>query len=166
MIALGLGSNIGDRESNIVTAIQLLAAHKNILIDAVSSLYETEPVGVKEQPEFLNAVIRIRTQLLPRELLAVCLWIEKKMGRVRLTRWGPRNIDIDLLVYETVELNVPELILPHPRLAARRFVLVPLVEIAGDEIITRGVTPMNLLKQTVDTQKVKLYKIRDGFWYD
>lgn len=164
MIALGLGSNIGDREHNIITAIQLLTAQGEIAVEAVSSLYETEPVGRKEQPEFLNAVIWIHTRLSPQNLLAVCLGIEQKMGRVRFQRWGPRNIDIDLLVYETVEMNLPELVLPHPRLRERRFVLVPLAEIAGHEVIMQGLTAMDLLQRTVDTQRVKIYKSRDLFW--
>lgn len=161
MIALGLGSNISSnnitREENIINAISRLNEQPNISIDRVSSLYETEPVGLKDQPSFLNAVIAITTDLPPVELLNVCLRIEREMGRVREVRWGPRNIDIDLLLYHGVEIAVATLELPHPRMPDRRFVLIPLAEVAGNSIVYKGKTAQELLHVTSDDSQVSLY---------
>ncbi|MCM0760210.1 2-amino-4-hydroxy-6-hydroxymethyldihydropteridine diphosphokinase [Sporomusa sphaeroides DSM 2875] len=160
MIFLGLGSNISNnttREDNIATAISLLDGHARITVTKVSSLYETEPVGLKEQPSFLNAVIAIDTDLPPLELLAVCLAAEQKMGRVREVRWGPRNIDVDLLAYHNVEMAVQALELPHPRMPDRRFVLIPLAEIAGNVPIFKGQTAQELLAVSPDDSQVTLY---------
>ena len=161
MIVLGLGSNIGNnntsREDNIATAIKLLASHPRITVDKISSLYETEPVGLKEQPSFINAVIAIKTDLLPLELLDVCLAVEKKMGRVREIRWGPRNIDIDLLVYHDIEMKDAVLELPHPRMAERKFVLIPLAEIAANAPLYQGKTVKELLAATMDDSNVSTY---------
>lgn len=161
MIVLGLGSNISNatytREDNIATAISLLSNHPRVSIELVSSLYETEPVGLKEQPNFLNAVVAIETDLKPLELLNFCLATEKQMGRVREVRWGPRNIDIDLLVYHNVEMITSSLELPHPRMPERKFVLIPLAEIAGDATIYKGITAQELLMSTSDDSQVNLY---------
>ncbi|SMC66968.1 2-amino-4-hydroxy-6-hydroxymethyldihydropteridine diphosphokinase [Sporomusa malonica] len=161
MIALGLGSNIisnnTTREDNIANAIRRLSEQPNISIDKVSSLYETEPVGLKDQPSFLNAVIAIATDLPPVELLDVCLRIEREMGRVREVRWGPRNIDIDLLLYHSIEIAVATLELPHPRMPDRKFVLIPLAEVAGNSIVYRGKTVQELLKVTSDDSQVSLH---------
>jgi 2-amino-4-hydroxy-6-hydroxymethyldihydropteridine diphosphokinase len=157
MIVLGLGSNIGNntsREDNIATAIKLLDSHPRITVEKISSLYETEPVGLKEQPSFINAVIVIKTDLLPLELLDVCLAVEKKMGRVRELRWGPRNIDIDLLVYNDVTMTDAALELPHPRMAERKFVLIPLAEIADETPLYQGKTARELLAATMDDSNV------------
>lgn len=161
MIVLGLGSNISNaaynREENIATAISLLRRHPQVSIKSVSSLYETEPVGLKEQPNFLNAVVAVETDLQPLELLNLCLATEKQMGRVREVRWGPRNIDIDLLVYHNVEMTTAALELPHPRMPERKFVLIPLAEIAGDAKIYKGATAQELLNSTIDDSQVNLY---------
>ncbi len=161
MIVLGLGSNISNathtREDNIATAIRLLGSHPRISIERVSLLYETEPVGLKEQPSFLNAVLAIATDLNPLELLAICLATEKQMGRVREVRWGPRNIDIDLLVYHDVEMATAALELPHPRMPERKFVLIPLAEIAGNARVYKGITAQELLMSTIDDSQVKVY---------
>lgn len=161
MIALGLGSNIGSekntREDNIASAIRHLQEHPEIKVDKISSLYETEPVGLKEQPSFLNAVVSITTSLTPQELLAICLSIEREMGRVREVRWGPRNIDIDLLIYHDVEMNENALELPHPRMPDRKFVLIPLLEIAGNESIYKGKKVQELLDATIDDSNVIVY---------
>lgn len=161
MIVLGLGSNISNathtREANIVEAIRQVASHPRIALQKISSLYETEPVGLKEQPKFLNAAIAIDTDLPPRELLAVCLETEKRMGRVREIRWGPRNIDIDLLVYHDVEMATHELELPHPRMPERKFVLIPLAEIAGNVQIYKGRTAQELLLAATDDSEVHMY---------
>lgn len=161
MIFLGLGSNISSnsntREENIATAIRLLSEHSSISIVKVSSLYETEPVGLKDQPSFLNAVIAITTDLPPLELLDACLGIEQKMGRVREVRWGPRNIDIDLLLYHDEEITAATLELPHPRMPERKFVLIPLAEVAGNTLVYNGKTAADLLAATGDDSKVNLY---------
>ncbi|TWH48581.1 2-amino-4-hydroxy-6-hydroxymethyldihydropteridine diphosphokinase [Sporomusa sp. KB1] len=161
MIVLGLGSNISNtmhtREENIATAIRLLGNHPRISIEKLSLLYETEPVGLKEQPSFLNAVIAINTDLQPLELLSICLETERQMGRVREVRWGPRNIDIDLLVYHDVEMTTTVLELPHPRMPERKFVLIPLAEIAGHIAVYKGKTAQDLLMSTIDDSQVNVY---------
>ena len=154
MILLGLGSNFGDREGNIRQAINILATTPGIGIDRMSSLYATEPVGVTDQPEFLNAVISITTNLPPGDLLKICLSIEAELGRIRQQRWGPRNIDIDILLYNDIILDLNWLTLPHPCLHERAFVLIPLQEIAPDLPVYQGKTAAELL-QTCDSSQVK-----------
>lgn len=158
MILLGMGSNLGNREQNIVTALQRLAEKPEIVVKKVSSLYETEPVGVKEQPGFLNAVADIDTALSPLALLEACLDIEQCMGRVRTIRWGPRIIDIDILLYKNVSIKSKELCIPHPRMLERNFVLIPLREVIGDIPIYRGMTPHELIEKNTDTTEVVFYK--------
>jgi 2-amino-4-hydroxy-6-hydroxymethyldihydropteridine diphosphokinase len=104
-------------------------------VTAVSSLYETTPVGVIDQPDFLNAVVQVRTTRTPEELLQTALDMERKWGRVRTQRWGPRVLDIDLLVYGDRQIDTPALTVPHPRLRERAFVVVPLAEIAPDLVL-------------------------------
>ena len=130
---LGLGSNVGDRESLLREAIQDLRRH-DVQVEAVSSLYETEPVGeFLDQPDFLNAAVRIRTSLEPEQLLDICKAIEAEHGRaLGGPRHGPRPIDIDLLLLGEIELNTDRLTLPHPEVTARRFVLLPLLELDPD----------------------------------
>jgi 2-amino-4-hydroxy-6-hydroxymethyldihydropteridine diphosphokinase len=127
---LGLGSNVGDRESHLRGAIEGLRQH-GVSVEAVSSLYETEPVGeILDQPDFLNAAIRIRTSLEPDPLLDACKAIEAEHGRAfGGPRHGPRPIDIDLLLLGEIELSTDRLTLPHPEVTSRRFVLVPLLEL-------------------------------------
>ena len=127
---LGLGGNLGDRRQHLVAAVESLNAQPGIRVQKISPIYETKPIGVVDQPDFLNLVLEVATELPVRELLARCLWIEAALGRVRIERWGPRTIDIDLLWYDGQTLNEPELVLPHPRMLLRAFVLVPLAEIA------------------------------------
>lgn len=127
---IGIGSNMGDREENLNSAIDLLKQEAGIVVTAVSSYINTAPVGYTDQPDFLNAVIEIATTLIPQALLEVCLNIEKKLKRVRLIHWGPRTIDLDILLYDDLIINEPNLIIPHPRMHEREFVLKPLKEIA------------------------------------
>lgn len=145
MILIGLGSNIGDREGHIVAAVRMLHRHPLIRVVKVSSLYETAPVGYTDQADFLNAVIRIESSIPPQELLDVCRGIEAGLGRVREARWGPRTIDIDILLYDDIVIQADLLTLPHPRLQDRRFVLVPIDEIAPELPVYEGLTASKLL---------------------
>ncbi|MGA1795395.1 MAG: 2-amino-4-hydroxy-6-hydroxymethyldihydropteridine diphosphokinase [bacterium] len=126
---LGLGSNIGNRIKNLEKALALLAAQTGIRVISTSSFYETEPVGFRDQGWFVNQVARIETTLPPLELLRVTQHIENSMGRTRAIRWGPRSIDIDILLYGDLVIDHAGLTIPHPRMTERRFVLVPLAEI-------------------------------------
>ena len=126
---VALGSNLGDKEANLQKAVQLLVEH-GVEVVKTSSFLCTEPYGVTDQPQFLNAVCCVRTDLEPEELLHLLLAIEQEMGRVRLRHWGERNIDLDLLLYENQILTTDDLKLPHPDMQNRDFVLLPLAEIA------------------------------------
>jgi 2-amino-4-hydroxy-6-hydroxymethyldihydropteridine diphosphokinase len=137
---VGLGANLGPREVTLLRAVDLLAAEEGIEVLAVSRLRETDPVGVVEQPRFLNGAALVETTLEPRELLAVLLRVERELGRVRDgEQWGPRTIDLDLLLYGGEVVDEPGLRVPHPRLHERRFALEPLAELDPElEIPGRG----------------------------
>jgi 2-amino-4-hydroxy-6-hydroxymethyldihydropteridine diphosphokinase len=126
---VGIGSNLGDREDHLRRAIELLSAEDGIKVTRVAEIRETEPVGPVEQGPFLNGAVRVETDLAPRELLERLLDIEERMGRVRRERFGPRTIDLDLLVYGDQTVDEPGLKIPHPRLHERRFALEPLAEL-------------------------------------
>lgn len=128
---IALGSNLGDKEKNLRRAL-LLLTQQGVEVVRVSSFLSTEPYGVTDQPQFLNAVACVRTSLAPLALLDVLLATELAMGRVRLRHWGERNIDLDLLLYEDVVLDTKRLRLPHPDMQNRDFVLLPLAEIAPE----------------------------------
>lgn len=128
---IALGSNLGDKEKNLRRAL-LLLTQQGVEVVRVSSFLSTEPYGVTDQPQFLNAVACVRTSLAPLALLDVLLATELAMGRVRLRHWGERNIDLDLLLYEDVVLDLPRLHLPHSDMQNRDFVLLPLAEIAPE----------------------------------
>jgi len=130
VVFLGLGSNLGDRHENIKKAIEHLK--DKVRIEKVSSIIETEPYGFVAQPKFLNCVLKGTTLLSPFELLELVLEIENKMGRKRLFKWGPRNIDIDILFYDDCVIDTEKLKIPHPELHKRLFVLEPLCEIEKD----------------------------------
>lgn len=130
--ALGLGSNQGDSRMHLRAAVQALDGLHETRVTAVSSLYRTAPVGYADQPDFLNAVAELETALSPHALLGACLGIEAALGRVRTFRNAPRVIDIDLLFMDTICSADPELILPHPRVMERGFVLIPLLELHPD----------------------------------
>lgn len=127
---IGLGSNIGDREATLNRAVELLGKIEGIEVTAVSSFYNTAPFGYVEQPDFLNAAAEIKTALSPDGLLQVCMMIEKELKRERIIRWGPRTIDLDILLYDDSIINEEHLTVPHPRMHERDFVLKPLNEIA------------------------------------
>ncbi|MGE5675144.1 MAG: 2-amino-4-hydroxy-6-hydroxymethyldihydropteridine diphosphokinase [Mycobacterium leprae] len=128
---LSLGSNLGDRLDMLVQAVRRLG-NEHVEITGVSSVYETTPQGKVDQPDFLNIVLAVRTDLTPRRLLQHVLRVEQDLGRVRSERWGPRTVDIDLLLYGPTVCTDDELTLPHPRMTERAFVLVPLLELAAD----------------------------------
>ncbi len=127
---IALGSNIGNREGNLNNAIEMLRQQEGVEVRLVSSFINTAPVGLTEQPDFLNAVVEVKTSLCPHKLLEICSDIEKKLKRERIIHWGPRTIDLDILLYEDLVLNDADLIIPHPRMHEREFVLKPLKEIA------------------------------------
>lgn len=126
---VGLGANLGSREETLRRAVDLLGGSDGVGVLAVSELRETEPVGVVDQPAFLNGAVAVETTRSPRALLELLLDIERSLGRVRKERWGPRTVDLDLLVYGAEEIDEPGLHLPHPRLHERRFALEPLAEL-------------------------------------
>jgi len=135
---LSLGSNVGDRRQNLTKAIDMLAKLPNSRLTKISGFYETEPWGGVEQDPFLNNVVEMETALSPEQLLTECQNIENILGRVRTVRWGPRTIDIDILIYGDLKLSGARLTIPHPYLEVREFVLAPLREIAPDLILPSG----------------------------
>ena len=149
---LSLGSNMGDRLQMLKQAVRSLSEHPQIEVAAISSLYETEPVGFTEQEPFLNMVVHIRTELPALELLNVCQEIEQELQRKRIVRWGPRTIDLDILLYNQDNMESERLIVPHPRMHERAFVLIPLLEVNPS------------LKKTTppSTQGVQLWKSYNG----
>jgi 2-amino-4-hydroxy-6-hydroxymethyldihydropteridine diphosphokinase len=134
---IALGSNIGSREAMLGEALSRMDAHPDIAVSKVSAVYETDPVGYADQPAFLNMAAAVSTRLTPVELLRELLAIELALGRVRDIRNGPRTIDLDVLYMDDAELDTEELILPHPRMMERAFVLVPLREVLDDAMPIR-----------------------------
>ncbi len=154
---LGLGSNLGDREGFLRQAAALLAAEGDITVKKVSSIYETEPVGFTDQGAFLNAVAIVETELSVVELLNKCLAVEQNLQRVRDMRWGPRTIDIDILLFGEQTIDDPQLTVPHPRLGERLFVLIPLHEVAPD-VAFGGKTVADYIAQLTGQAGIQLYK--------
>lgn len=158
---LGLGSNLGDRLATLQGARQALAQAPGVNLRASSALYETAPVGGPEQGPYLNAVLEVETDLAPPALLELCLEVEQRFGRRRTAHWGPRTCDIDLLLCGALMLEEPQLILPHPRLHQRRFVLAPLAELAPQlrhPLLGRTVT--TLLDALGDDQQIRRLETR------
>ena len=140
---VGLGSNLGEREAMIRLALDDLARMPGTTLLRASSLYDTEPMGEGEQPNFLNAVVQLDTELTARQLLWNLMLIEKRLGRVRTQKWGPRTMDLDLLLFGDQVIEEPDLRVPHPELVRRSFVLVPLVEL--DPMLVHPVTGETLV---------------------
>ncbi|NES67395.1 MAG: 2-amino-4-hydroxy-6-hydroxymethyldihydropteridine diphosphokinase [Okeania sp. SIO2D1] len=132
-VAVALGSNLGDSLSILENAIQILSKTPGITLNTYSSWYRTKPIGPK-QPDYLNGCALLKVELTPQKLLEIILDIEKQFKRVRLVHWGPRTLDIDLILYDDLILDIPNLQIPHPRMRERAFVLVPLAEIAPNWI--------------------------------
>lgn len=148
---VGLGANLGDRKMTIRRAVELLSGEPGIEVVAVSTLRETGPVGYVEQPDFVNGAVALETQLPPQELLGRLLAVERELGRVRAAgpRFGPRTIDLDLLLYGEETVDEPGLTLPHPRLAERRFVLEPLHDLDPDLTLPDGRSVRDLLASSL-----------------
>ncbi len=154
---IGIGSNVGDKAANCLRAIEFLSEAGRII--DVSSLYYTEPVGFKAQEDFINVVVALETDRPPAELLAICRAIEERLGRRRTVRLGPRTIDLDILLFGDLVMNQPDLVIPHPLMAARKFVLAPLVEIAPDAVHpVLNKTTSQLLGELRDAHTVLKYK--------
>ena len=150
---LGLGSNMGNRQDNLDRALEFLS--QRLRVGKISSIYDTEPIGNTSQPRFLNLVCQVYTRLAPMELLALAKGIESKLGRTLSKSNTPRPIDIDILFYDDQVIETPELVIPHPRLTERAFVLVPLAEIAPDLIHSvNGKSVKELLKELTEVQGV------------
>jgi len=132
-VYIGIGSNLGDRHKNCLRAIELLK-QQGLSVTRQSLLYETEPWGLTEQPEFVNMAVEAETELAPEPLLALLKKIEKNMGRRETVRWGPRIIDLDILLYDDIIMNTDALSIPHPLMHEREFVLRPLSEIAEEKV--------------------------------
>jgi 2-amino-4-hydroxy-6-hydroxymethyldihydropteridine diphosphokinase len=153
---LGLGSNVGDREAHLRGAVEGLREH-GVTVEVVSSLYETEPVGeITDQPDFLNAAVRVRTALEPEALLDLSKAIEAEHGRVfGGPRHGPRPIDIDLLLIGEIEMSTERLTLPHPEVTSRRFVLLPLLELDPELRLPDGTGLQAALEELGESQSVE-----------
>jgi 2-amino-4-hydroxy-6-hydroxymethyldihydropteridine diphosphokinase len=150
IVYIGIGSNLGDRQENCLHAIELLQ-ERGIVVTKKSSLYETEPWGYKDQPQFINMAIEGETEFNPKELLMALKNIEREIGREESLRWGPRKVDLDILLFDTVILTEDSLEIPHPLLHKRDFVLKPLCEIASD-------IHHPLLKMSISDLLQQLYK--------
>lgn len=154
-VTLALGTNLGDRLSNLRTAVSALAPAVTVL--AQSPVYETPPWGVTDQPAFLNMVVKGETHQTPQELLKYLKTLETTLGRLPSVRYGPRLIDVDILFYDDLVLDTPELTIPHPRLHERAFVLVPLADLEPAFVHPRLRQPVSALLAAVDTKGIVRY---------
>jgi 2-amino-4-hydroxy-6-hydroxymethyldihydropteridine diphosphokinase len=155
-VYLGLGSNLGDRKSNLEESIKQISEFA--VIKQSSSIYETEPWGLKDQPKFLNQVILAKTRLAPSDLLTHLQIIEQKMGRKKTVLYGPRLIDLDILFFDSLMMKTSDLIIPHPHITERAFVLVPLAEIAPNMIHMQYHQTITELLKDVDKSSVARYE--------
>ncbi|HEY8488507.1 MAG TPA: 2-amino-4-hydroxy-6-hydroxymethyldihydropteridine diphosphokinase [Thermaerobacter sp.] len=161
---LGLGANLGDPRAQLRWAVAALDREPGIAVKGVASLYGSRPVGVTDQPDFLNTVVAIDTTLPADRLLDRLLALEQQAGRVRVRRWGPRTLDIDLLWYGGQVIHrPPHLVVPHPRAAERAFVLIPWAELAPDTVLP-GLGPVGALRAAVDPAGVWLEEPAPGWW--
>ncbi len=160
---IALGTNMGDREYYLASALQAIQECKDMDIIDFSSIYETDPVGFEEQAQFLNMVIKVKTNHSPLDLLKVLQDVELDFGRERKVRWGPRTLDLDILLYNHEIIETERLIIPHPRMSERAFVLLPLVEIESNIQIPTVSRPISiLLDELQDKEGVRIWKRRSG----
>jgi 2-amino-4-hydroxy-6-hydroxymethyldihydropteridine diphosphokinase len=162
-VVLGLGSNQGDRRGHLVAALRALATLPGTGVEAVSALYESAPWGVTDQPPFLNAAAAITTGLAPHALLQAVKRIEQTAGRTAGPRWGPRPLDIDLLLYDDQRVDTPDLVIPHPRLTERRFVLAPLQDLRPGWRDEAGHALPDLLAAVADQP---VTRVATGAWWE
>ncbi|WP_096186178.1 2-amino-4-hydroxy-6-hydroxymethyldihydropteridine diphosphokinase [Evansella halocellulosilytica] len=155
---LSLGSNMKDRYNHLMEAIQFLKEDEHIDLLSSSSIYETEPVGYTDQHAFLNMVLKVSTSYKPLELLETVQNIEQKGGRKRDIRWGPRTIDLDILLYNNENINLKQLIIPHPRMFERGFVLIPFKEVESSYTFTTGKTIDDYIDELPDKEGVQKWK--------
>ncbi|MFD2444282.1 2-amino-4-hydroxy-6-hydroxymethyldihydropteridine diphosphokinase [Bacillus sp. CGMCC 1.16607] len=157
---ISLGSNIEDRLHYLESAVNEIGNHEQIEVVKISSIYETDPVGYTDQDLFLNMVISVVTKLTPEELLSECQKIEWELGRKREIRWGPRTIDLDILLYNQENMETEKLVIPHPRMHERAFVLVPFLEIASD-LYASPFSDINI-NELQEKEGVRLWKRKSG----
>lgn len=150
---IGLGSNLGEPVENLRNALQFINGTQGISVKSVSSVYLTEPMGYEDQPWFYNCVAEVETELSPERLLHSLQAVENKLGRVRIIRWGPRTVDLDILLYDNLRVDSEYLTIPHPRMEERAFVMVPLAEIAEDACFPDGRTVREVRKSLDDKKK-------------
>lgn len=158
---IALGSNQGNRAGYLQDAVDKIHQHDKIIVEKESSIYETDPVGYTEQDKFLNMVIKVNTELTPVNLLKVLQGFEYFFGRKREVRWGPRTLDLDILLYNQENIETEELIIPHPRMWERAFVFVPLMEIAESNDLPIEIDRKELLVQQ-DREGVHVWKPKSG----
>lgn len=160
---IGLGTNIGSREKNLNKALQLLTNDGSLTLLDSSSIYETDPVGYLDQDPFLNMIVKVKTSLNPEQLLNKCQQIEKICGRKREIRWGPRIIDLDILLYNQENIETKNLSIPHPRMIERAFVLIPLLEIEPNiKIPLVKSSPRKMIEHLPDRKGVRIWKRKNG----
>ncbi|RSD24477.1 2-amino-4-hydroxy-6-hydroxymethyldihydropteridine diphosphokinase [Mesobacillus subterraneus] len=160
---IALGSNLGDRFGYLVQAILLLGSNEEISVVNTSSVYETDPVGYTDQNQFLNMAIQVETSLGPVELLDTCLEIELKLGRKREMKWGPRTLDLDILLYNHENIETEKLTVPHPRMSERAFVILPLLEMDPNLKLPNMAEPLKkCLLSIPDREGVRIWKQKNG----
>lgn len=160
---IALGSNMGDRFGYLKKALLLLESHEGIQVVNTSSIYETDPVGYTDQDQFLNMAVQVKTKLNSEELLAECLRIEEELGRKREIRWGPRTLDLDILLYNHENIETEKLTIPHPRMSERAFVLLPLLEMEPNLTLSTMDKPLKSFLQSIpDKEGVRIWKQKNG----
>ncbi len=164
---IGLGSNMGDSETLLATALEMTRQVDGIELAAVAPLYRTAPQGFVEQNDFINTVAKIHTRLEPLELLNKLQHIENRLGRVRTVRWGPRTLDLDILLYGDRKIDLPELQVPHPRMHQRAFVMIPLADL-NPELLIAGERAADLALRLSRQQRVEKLngRVLPGFCQD
>ncbi|PLR91883.1 2-amino-4-hydroxy-6-hydroxymethyldihydropteridine diphosphokinase [Bacillus sp. T33-2] len=160
---IALGSNMGNRFEYLKKAVLLLHSDEKIKVEVTSSVYETDPVGYTEQDLFLNMVVKVSSVLQPQDLLDVCQKIELELGRKREIKWGPRTIDLDILLYDQDNIETEKLMVPHPRMQERAFVIIPLLEICPNITVPTMENPLNsFLASLPNKEGVRIWKQKNG----